>query len=187
MNEILKCSRCGAEIPSGSTGGVCPRCAAGFLRATQTEMSEDAASKRDFNPPSVAELRPLFPQLEIAIEKGSAPSQSKAASGADTPPSNAIDAKNSKDGPAWLKAFLAGALVLFVVVCSLSVVLVTTLRGFVLTLATAGALGLAILLFVRKLSWGRGFVAAFLLVFLVVFGFGAFVTAVLPDSFVSTA
>ncbi len=53
-------------MPGGSTGRVCPRCAAAFLKAAPTEMPGDATSSpRPFTPPPVAELAPLFPQLEI--------------------------------------------------------------------------------------------------------------------------
>jgi len=47
----------------GSGGGVCPSCAAAFLQGTQTDVSGDA--KAGFTPPSVGELAPLFPQLEL--------------------------------------------------------------------------------------------------------------------------
>jgi len=68
MSEIVtpKCPQCGAEMPGCSMGRVCPRCAAAFLKAAPTEMSGDAAgARRAFTPPTVAELTPLFPQLEV--------------------------------------------------------------------------------------------------------------------------
>ena len=67
MNEpkTAKCPRCGGELPSGGTGDICPRCAAALLQATQTEMSGGPEGTRAFNAPSVAELAPAFPQLEI--------------------------------------------------------------------------------------------------------------------------
>jgi serine/threonine protein kinase len=53
-------------MPGGSAGRVCPRCAAAFLKADPTEMPGDpTGSPRPFVPPPVAELAPLFPQLEI--------------------------------------------------------------------------------------------------------------------------
>jgi serine/threonine protein kinase/HEAT repeat protein len=53
-------------MPSGSLGRVCPRCAAAFLKAEPTEISgEPAVATRPFTPPQVAELAPLFSQLEI--------------------------------------------------------------------------------------------------------------------------
>jgi serine/threonine protein kinase len=63
MNDFAphKCPRCGADLPAGSTRGVCPRCAAGLLQASQTELSGKSA----FTPPTVTELAAQFPQLEI--------------------------------------------------------------------------------------------------------------------------
>jgi serine/threonine protein kinase/HEAT repeat protein len=53
-------------MPDGAAGRICPRCAAAFLKAAPTEMSGGSAdSPRPFTPPPVAELEPLFPQLEI--------------------------------------------------------------------------------------------------------------------------
>jgi serine/threonine protein kinase len=63
MNDLAPqtCPRCGTDLPVGSPGGVCPRCAAALLQATQT----DASGKTPFTPPTVAELAAKFPQLEI--------------------------------------------------------------------------------------------------------------------------
>jgi serine/threonine protein kinase len=63
MNDITKCPRCGADQPVGSKGGVCPRCAAGLLQATQTDIPGEGAGS--FTPPTVEELAAKFPQLEI--------------------------------------------------------------------------------------------------------------------------
>ena len=60
-----KCPRCGADLPPDVPAEICPRCAAGFLQATQTEVSGIEEDTRGFTPPGVAELRPLFPQLDI--------------------------------------------------------------------------------------------------------------------------
>ena len=61
-----KCPRCGTELSAGSSGEVCPRCAAGLLAAAQTEWGDESgAAPQPFIPPSAAELAPLFPQLEI--------------------------------------------------------------------------------------------------------------------------
>jgi tRNA A-37 threonylcarbamoyl transferase component Bud32 len=68
MSEMVtsKCPQCGAEMPGGTPGRVCLRCAAAFLKAAPTEMPGGAGgSTRPFTPPAVAELAPLFPQLEI--------------------------------------------------------------------------------------------------------------------------
>ncbi len=65
MNDIItpKCPQYGAEMAGGVTGRICPRCAAAFLKAAPTEAPGNAS--KSFTPPSVAELSPLFPQLEI--------------------------------------------------------------------------------------------------------------------------
>ncbi|HOX55778.1 MAG TPA: serine/threonine-protein kinase [Candidatus Paceibacterota bacterium] len=61
-----KCQRCGAELPPGPKAGPCPRCAAQFLQATQTEaLGEPSGPRPRFTPPPVTELASLFPQLEI--------------------------------------------------------------------------------------------------------------------------
>src|SRR5208337_3699260 len=60
-----KCPRCGSEIPAGSTAGACPRCAAALLQGTETEVHSGPESFPTFTPPTVAELAPLFPHLEI--------------------------------------------------------------------------------------------------------------------------
>ena len=52
-------------MASGAGGGICPRCAAALLQATQTEMPGGPGSGHAFTPPSVAELAPAFPQLEV--------------------------------------------------------------------------------------------------------------------------
>ena len=67
MNESksAKCPRCGAELPRGASGEICPRCAAGLLQGAPTEMSASEEGTRNFTPPTVADLAPLFPQLEI--------------------------------------------------------------------------------------------------------------------------
>ncbi len=65
-NANPKCPQCGAEMPGGAAGRVCPRCAAAFLKGEPTKIpGGTAGSPRPFTPPPVAELAPLFPQLEI--------------------------------------------------------------------------------------------------------------------------
>ncbi len=56
-----KCPQCGAALPSGVLKGLCPAC---LLQqgATDTGTQPEAAP---FQPPSVAEVTRLFPQLEI--------------------------------------------------------------------------------------------------------------------------
>src|SRR5258705_10491730 len=55
-----QCPQCGATLPGGALGGLCPACLLkqGSETATQTEAMT-------FEPPSVAEMARLFPQLEI--------------------------------------------------------------------------------------------------------------------------
>lgn len=72
MSELRRCPQCDAEIPANSPAGLCPRC---LLKAS-TDSQSAAASvdpgptkltppSSGFVPPTVAELAPLFPQLEI--------------------------------------------------------------------------------------------------------------------------
>ncbi len=65
MSDIpsQKCPRCGTTPPVGTTGGICPRCAAALLEATQTDIPGESTGA--FTPPTVAELAAKFPQLEI--------------------------------------------------------------------------------------------------------------------------
>jgi serine/threonine protein kinase len=67
MSEnVSKCPRCGTELPPGPKPGPCPRCAAQFLQATQTEVLGEPSDPRPrFTPPPTSELASLFPQLEI--------------------------------------------------------------------------------------------------------------------------
>jgi capsular polysaccharide biosynthesis protein/predicted Ser/Thr protein kinase len=86
----------------------------------------------------------------------------------------------------WLTVFLAGFLIVLLLLVAASAGLTGTLTGFCVALAAA-ALALAILLRVRKSPLPHGFLADFLLVFLLVFGAAAFITTILPESFLSTA
>ena len=88
-------------------------------------------------------------------------------------------------GP-WLTVFLAGAVTILLLAVAAIASLTGKLIGYGLALA-AGALALAILLRVRKSALPGGFLAAFLLVFLLVFGAAILVTSILPESFTSTA
>jgi len=55
-----RCARCGTPLPGGALGDLCPAC------LLQQGAAQDTEARRPpFNPPSVAELAPLFPQLEI--------------------------------------------------------------------------------------------------------------------------
>lgn len=56
------CPHCGTALPAGALAGLCPAC---LLRMGAAEDTVTQAGQRAFQPPSVAELAPLFPQLEI--------------------------------------------------------------------------------------------------------------------------
>jgi capsular polysaccharide biosynthesis protein len=86
----------------------------------------------------------------------------------------------------WVTVGLAGLLVLLLLAVAVLAFFTGTLPSFCVALA-AGALTLAILLRIRRSTLPRGFVATFLLVFLLVFGAADFITSIMPESFVSTA
>jgi serine/threonine protein kinase len=62
--EIIpqKCPQCGTPLPTGALAGLCPACLLKLGAAADTVTD---AKQSAFNPPTVAELAPLFPQLEI--------------------------------------------------------------------------------------------------------------------------
>ncbi len=71
MSEPRRCPQCDAEIPVNSPAGLCPRCllkastdsqSAAFVDPGPTKLTPPASG---FVPPTVEELTPLFPQLEI--------------------------------------------------------------------------------------------------------------------------
>jgi serine/threonine protein kinase/tetratricopeptide (TPR) repeat protein len=62
MPEENKCPQCGTSLPAGALAGLCPACLLKLGAAVDTVTD---AKQPAFNPPSVAELAPLFPQLEI--------------------------------------------------------------------------------------------------------------------------
>jgi serine/threonine protein kinase/biopolymer transport protein ExbD len=57
-----KCPQCGTPLPRGALAGLCPACLLQMGAAMDTVSD---AKQPAFTPPSVAELAPLFPQLEI--------------------------------------------------------------------------------------------------------------------------
>src|ERR1035437_5159152 len=57
-----KCPQCGASLPAGALDGLCPAC---LLKQGAAGDTVTNGPGKPFNPPSVAELKPLFPQLEI--------------------------------------------------------------------------------------------------------------------------
>jgi serine/threonine protein kinase len=62
MPETNHCPQCGTPLPVGALAGLCPACLLkmGALADTVTDAKQKA-----FVPPTIAELAPLFPQLEI--------------------------------------------------------------------------------------------------------------------------
>ncbi len=75
MSQPNHCPDCGAELPTGDTEGLCPKCLIGVGLEGQNEvakpagnaLTENAEPKRGgFVPPEPSELAPHFPQLEIS-------------------------------------------------------------------------------------------------------------------------
>ncbi|MCL4180620.1 MAG: protein kinase [Verrucomicrobia bacterium] len=62
MPEGLSCPRCGTPMQPGALGGLCPAC---LLQQGATADSATESGGRPFVSPTVDELAPLFPQLEI--------------------------------------------------------------------------------------------------------------------------
>jgi predicted amidophosphoribosyltransferase len=62
MPETQHCPQCGTPLPTGALAGLCPACLLKIGAAADTLTN---ARQPAFNPPSVAELAPLFPQLKI--------------------------------------------------------------------------------------------------------------------------
>ncbi len=62
MPDGNKCPQCGTPLPIGALAGLCPSCLLKMGAAADTVTD---AKQPAFHPPSVAELAPLFPQLEI--------------------------------------------------------------------------------------------------------------------------
>ncbi len=74
MTQIKRCGECGAELPTGETEGLCPKCLMGAGLESQGDCQEpsqgtasDAATAMPGNvqPPEPADLAPHFPQLNI--------------------------------------------------------------------------------------------------------------------------
>ena len=62
MPDANQCPQCGTSLPSGALAGLCPACLLKMGAAADTVTD---AKSPPFHPPSVAELAPWFPQLEI--------------------------------------------------------------------------------------------------------------------------
>jgi len=62
MPDGNKCPQCGTPLPAGALAGLCPACLLKMGAAADTVTD---AKQSAFQPPTVADLAPLFPQLEI--------------------------------------------------------------------------------------------------------------------------
>ena len=62
MNTQKLCQDCGAPLAPDAPHGLCPSCLMKVALATGTDLGGKAPR---FTPPTVAELAPKFPQLEI--------------------------------------------------------------------------------------------------------------------------
>jgi tRNA A-37 threonylcarbamoyl transferase component Bud32 len=63
MTANHACPECQTPLPTDAPAGLCPRCL--LQRGLGSDTSGPTAAFGQFTPPSVDELRPLFPQLEI--------------------------------------------------------------------------------------------------------------------------
>ena len=62
MSAPAKCQHCGTPLETGALAGLCPAC---LLKAGAAGDTVTDARAAAFTPPPIAELAPLFPQLEI--------------------------------------------------------------------------------------------------------------------------
>jgi serine/threonine protein kinase len=62
MPDGNKCPQCGTPLPAGALAGLCPAC---LLKQGANDETATGGQAPPFSPPPVAELAPLFPQLEI--------------------------------------------------------------------------------------------------------------------------
>jgi len=61
-NEPTNCPNCGKPLPAGILAGLCPACL--MAQGAETEPAETKARGR-FEPPKLAEISRLFPQLQV--------------------------------------------------------------------------------------------------------------------------
>jgi serine/threonine protein kinase len=61
-SDIPKCPQCGTPLPAGALAGLCPAC---LLKQGASDETATGGQAPPFQPPSISELVPLFPQLEI--------------------------------------------------------------------------------------------------------------------------
>ena len=68
MGTEQRCSTCGKALEANAPGGLCPECLIKVGLGSGVDSGADTetgATRRDFVPPAVEKLGPLFPQLEI--------------------------------------------------------------------------------------------------------------------------
>ena len=61
-SETPKCPQCGTPLPAGALAGLCPAC---LLKQGAADETATGGPTPPFQPPPIAELAPLFPQLDI--------------------------------------------------------------------------------------------------------------------------
>ncbi|MGA2281434.1 MAG: DUF4019 domain-containing protein [Verrucomicrobiota bacterium] len=61
-SDSPKCPQCGTSLPAGALAGLCPAC---LLKQGAADETATGGPAKLFQPPSISELAPLFPQLEI--------------------------------------------------------------------------------------------------------------------------
>jgi len=61
-SDSSKCPQCGTPLPAGALAGLCPAC---LLKQGAADETVTGGPTPPFQPPPIAELAPLFPQLEI--------------------------------------------------------------------------------------------------------------------------
>lgn len=64
MNDPITCTRCGTRLAAENPSGLCPDCLLAVGLGSLADATAPEASIR-FTPPSIQEISPLFPQLEI--------------------------------------------------------------------------------------------------------------------------
>jgi serine/threonine protein kinase/tetratricopeptide (TPR) repeat protein len=62
MPEGNRCPQCGTPLPAGALAGLCPAC---LLKMGAADETATGGPTPPFQPPAIADLVPLFPQLEI--------------------------------------------------------------------------------------------------------------------------
>ncbi len=69
MSRESMCPNCGRALPAGAPQGLCPECLVRAALGTGVEVNPEetaaARSAASFNPPTIDELAPHFPQLEM--------------------------------------------------------------------------------------------------------------------------